>query len=58
MNFIDFLAISYIWDKITDIGKQSKVPEKNTPAYRRAVYGSIAAIILWIVTIVVIVATW
>lgn len=55
MNFLDFLAISTIWDSVVDSVKQSKVPEKNTPAYRRAKYGSIAVVILWIIAIVVIV---
>lgn len=58
MDLIDFLAISIIWDKIAGIGKQSKVPDKNSPAYRRAVYGSIAAVLAWVVAIVVIVSLW
>lgn len=51
MSVGGFLFFNAICDAVRNIGKDSEVPPKGTKAYKRAVIGSICAIVLWIVAI-------
>lgn len=57
MNLGGFLFFNAFCDAINGVAKKSKCPRRGTPAYNRAAIGSIIAIILWVVTIVLFITT-
>lgn len=57
MNFGGFLFFNAICDAVSDVAKKSKCPRRGTAAYNRAEVGSIIAIILWIVIIILFIVT-
>lgn len=57
MNFGGFLFFNAICDAVSGVAKKSECPRRGTAAYNRAAVGSIVAIILWIVVIVLFIVT-
>lgn len=57
MNFGGFLFFNAICEAVSDVAKKSKYPRRGTAAYNRAAVGSIVAIILWVVVIILFIIT-
>ncbi len=57
MNLGGFLLFNAFCDAVHGIANKSKCPRRGTPAYNRAVIGTLVAIILWIIVIALFITT-